>query len=350
MSVKSSFSNGADKFPVPDPALGCTLYAGRIPMALRKAFAGMAALAALAWPQGDPTVNITHGGRARSYILHVPASYRGTPVPLVLDFHGYTSNAAEQAYVSGFKARSDLAGFIVAWPEGIGSSWNAGAGCCGDALNGQVDDVGFAKAVVEKIKTTHAVDANRVYATGLSNGSGLTQRLAVQAGDVFAAAAGFALYLLVSPTPVRPIAMINFHGYGDQTVPYEGGPLGGAQKNLATWAQADGCTGAAKETVLSGRNKVQTYANCKDGVEVTLVSAEGPHLIYLNTARLDLTAMAWDFLARFSLKGPLALAPKQARGRERAGARILIGGVPWVEIGDGRTLSIDGRDLRIRLR
>ena len=314
-------------------------------MTLRYACALAAALASTTWPQTDPTVTLTHGGRERSYILHVPGSYRGTPVPLVLDFHGYTSKASEQAQVSGFKSRSDLAGFIVAWPEGIASSWNAGVGCCGEALNGQVDDEGFARSVVEKIKTTHAIDANRVYATGLSNGSALTQRLAVQAGDVFAAAAGFSLYLLVAPTPVRPIPMINFHGYADQTVPYEGGPLGGAQKNFSTWAQADGCTGAVKLTVLSGRNKCETYATCKDGAEVTLCSVEGPHLIYYNTASLNLTAMAWDFLSRFTLRGPLLVSPRRKPESARAGARLLMGAMPLVEIRNGRLLSLDGRFL-----
>src|SRR3972149_4453701 len=69
---------------------------------------------------GDQERTLEVGGVARAYRVHVPAGYDGTtPVPLVLDFHGLTSNAAQQAALSGFVKLSETAGFIVAHPAGL---------------------------------------------------------------------------------------------------------------------------------------------------------------------------------------------------------------------------------------
>jgi len=75
---------------------------------------------------GETTMSIRIGGRTRTFLLHVPPSYTGvSSVPLVLDLHGLGSNSDQQAGLSGFRRKSDEAGFIVAWPQGVGNSWNA---------------------------------------------------------------------------------------------------------------------------------------------------------------------------------------------------------------------------------
>ncbi|MBD3322871.1 MAG: hypothetical protein GF350_17360 [Chitinivibrionales bacterium] len=249
----------------------------------------------------DETVAIRHGGTDRSYLIHVPPGYDiSSRVPLVLDFHGWTSNPSSQALISGFRGKSDEEGFIVAWPEGLGSSWNAG-GCCPPSSTDGTDDVGFVRAVVEDICGTYSIDSTRVYATGLSNGSAMTQRLANDAADIFAAAAGFAFYLLVDPNPSRPIAVINFHGYSDATVPYDGFISASAQGNFQTWADVNNCSGTPVDTVLTGTSKCETCVMCDEDVEVTLCSIEGGHVIYMNDNTIDLTAIAWEFLSRFTL-------------------------------------------------
>ena len=74
---------------------------------------------------------LSFGGRDRSYRLHRPAPGGGHgPVPLVVVLHGgYGSGGqAEQAY--GWDALADRHCFLVAYPDGVGRSWNAGW-CCG---------------------------------------------------------------------------------------------------------------------------------------------------------------------------------------------------------------------------
>ena len=66
----------------------------------------------MAFSQQTITASITHGGLQRDYILYVPANYTGTTaVPLLFNFHGYTSNATEQMWYGAFRAIADTAGF-----------------------------------------------------------------------------------------------------------------------------------------------------------------------------------------------------------------------------------------------
>src|SRR4029453_13636739 len=103
---------------------------------------------------------------------------------MVGDIHGFTTNAAQQEGISGMRTVSDREGFVVVYPDGWRNAWNANI-CCG---NGEIDDVGFIRAVVAAVSAETNVDASRVYATGLSNGGAMSQRLARDAANLFAPA------------------------------------------------------------------------------------------------------------------------------------------------------------------
>ena len=65
------------------------------------------------------TINrsIMHNGIQRDYILYIPAIYNGnTNVPLVLNFHGYGSNANEQMNYGDFRDIADTEGFLLVHP------------------------------------------------------------------------------------------------------------------------------------------------------------------------------------------------------------------------------------------
>jgi len=102
---------------------------------------------------GQQTINasITHGGLQRDYILYVPASYSSaTAVPLVFNFHGYTSNANDQMWYGDFRAISDTAGFIIVHPMGTidntgATHWNVGWG------GSTVDDIDFTEALMDDL-------------------------------------------------------------------------------------------------------------------------------------------------------------------------------------------------------
>lgn len=253
---------------------------------------------------GRTTERLENAGVMRNYILYVPDSYTGDkPVPLVVYFHPLLTNAATAEGSSGFVELARKEGFIVAFPDAQESAaWNVGP-CCTQSRD--VDDVGFARAVVAQVQSKYCVDAKRVYAAGFSMGGGMSHYVACEAADVFAAAAPGAFDLLAENTcaPARPITVISFRSQSDTIVPYAGGekqnaPNGfvgkhtflGAVGTFERWAEIDGCT---DEPVDEGGG-CQTHKQCSEGVEVTLCTVPGGHT-WPDPDR------AWQTLSRFSL-------------------------------------------------
>ena len=245
---------------------------------------------------GDYTLTLTWDALPRLYMVHVPASYTGsTSVPLLLDLHGGATLAEIQRSTSGQLAQSDKRGFIAVWPQGLDGSWNAN-GCCLLAYHLNVDDVGFLKAVIATLKGRANINANKVYVTGLSNGGGMTHRMACDAADVVTAVAPMSNPLQIEQChPSRPITVVTFAGTSDNQVPYAGGivngvtlpinypnvtigfPLGwqGARASLAAWKNIDGCSDALNLTPLAGGSTDETYLSCNGGVKTGLVSISG---------------------------------------------------------------------------
>ena len=246
---------------------------------------------------GETTMTIRIGGRNRTFLLHVPPSYTGaSSVPLVLDLHGLGSNSGQQAGLSGFRGKSDEAGFIVAWPQGVGNSWNA-FGCCGTADFFNIDDPAFLRAVVARISQLGNINRSRVYITGLSNGGFMTHRMACVAADIFAAAAPVSAPLNTSTAtcrPTRPITVVAFHGLNDGIVPYGGGTFQSAQNSLTTWSSIDGCVGGRTVLDLPGPAMCETFETCNGGAEAGLCSLNSTHIAYNTQTDINIANFVWD--------------------------------------------------------
>ena len=242
---------------------------------------------AAAWADLAPGLHtglvLQHQGIARTYDVLIPASYDGsTLVPLLIELHPSTETTAFQRSVSGFGAVAESNGFVVVWPQAIGSwkSWNAGS-FCGEPM---VDDVGFIRALVATIRAENRIDPSRIYVTGVSCGGAMTHRLACQASDLFAAAAPFnSPGPLLACAPSRPIPILLTHSRPDTWVPYDGGYLGGcptcgpipsAGEQLEAWRDRNSCTGPSPDvTEHPGTSSVcELYTNCGDGTQAGLCS------------------------------------------------------------------------------
>ena len=175
------------------------------------------------------TINgsIIHDGIEREYILYIPANYSGAEsVPLVMNFHGYGSNAYEQMFYGDFRPIADTAGFLVVHPQGtlhLGKQhWNVG----GWTIGSTVDDVGFTGALIDSLSVEYNIDFTRVYATGMSNGGFMSFLLACQLGHRIAAIAPVAgsmtpeTYNNCDPSHSTPVLQI--HGTTDPVVSYSG--------------------------------------------------------------------------------------------------------------------------------
>ena len=236
---------------------------------------------------GDTVRSISVNGAARTYLLHVPDTYTAeAPVPLLVDFHLIGGDGESERAASPYPEVTDSEGVIAAFPSGLsgpsGSAWNIGP-CCVDGA----EDVAFTRAMIADIEGIACIDAARVYAVGISMGGGMVNLLACEATDLFAAVApaGFDLIeeTVSDCTPSRPIAVVSFRGTDDPLVPYEGGystvvpdhPITflGAQKTFAAWAEINSCSGEPSEN--SAGCQAYSGAQCTDGVEVVLCTAQG---------------------------------------------------------------------------
>jgi polyhydroxybutyrate depolymerase len=218
----------------------------------------------------------------------------------VLDFHGLTSNAGQQVALSGWGAKADQQGFIVAYPNGLDASWNAGSLCCGTSLANGVDDEGFARAVVARMRADACVDAKRVYVTGLSNGGAMAHYLACRAADLFAASAPVSMGNGTMPCqPARPISVIMFRGTSDPLVPYDGGLFPSAQADFTQWTTLDACGGTTETT----HGLCQRAETCSAGVEVTLCTIDSGHVLYADAATQGARVpdVAWEAFQRQTL-------------------------------------------------
>jgi polyhydroxybutyrate depolymerase len=201
----------------------------------------------------------------------VPANYQaGTAVALILNFHGYGSNSQQEENLTGMSAKADREGFIVVYPDGIEATWHTGLVAQGDA------DRQFVRDLVAHLQSLYTIDPKRIYATGISNGGGMTNRLACSVSDLIAAIApdAGAYNFWENCSPSRPVPVLAFHGLDDNVVPYAGlnpesitPPI---EKWAAAWATRNGCSPSPAVTTPVETVTLRTWMNCQDNANVIL--------------------------------------------------------------------------------
>lgn len=195
-------------------------------------------LASAVWAQRPGATGVVHElefqSVKRSYRLHVPKQVKdgSTPAPLIFVLHGGGSTA-EITSRAKWTPLADEEGFVVVYPDGINKHWNDGRNATKHAeQDAKTDDVGFILATLDDVAKRHPIDRSRIYVTGLSNGGFMSQRLAIEATEHFAAAA-IVIATLPTPydngerpfTPAAPISILMMNGTKDTFAPYNGGKL-----------------------------------------------------------------------------------------------------------------------------
>jgi len=273
---------------------------------------------------GQQTINETmlHDGITRSYTIYVPASYTpGTPAPMVLNFHGYTSSAFEQLYYGDFRAIADTAGFLLVVPNGTldatGTTyWNSGWG-------GTVDDIGFTSALIDEIASTYSVNLNRVYSTGMSNGGFMSYTLACSLSDRIAAIASVTGSMNVGQdqtcNATHPTPVMEIHGTADLTVPYDGQTFMEAIPNvLSYWVNFNNCNATPVVTDVPNTNLTDgctavhyKYSGGTNGVDVEHYKIiDGGHtwpgsIFTIGVTNNDFIASKkiWQFFLQYDING-----------------------------------------------
>jgi polyhydroxybutyrate depolymerase len=284
---------------------------------------------ALLGPNDLPTAgthrfSMMHGGKERTFYLHIPDSYQlGTPMPVVMIFHGAGGDGLLMMLLSRFNDKAEKEGFIAVYPEGqavgglVGDGvrvWDAGN--CGPAQD--LGDVGFIKELIARLPEWVSIDPDRIYLAGISVGGMFAQRLACQLPDRIAAVASIAGGLSLEfddCNPGQPIPVLHFHALDDPVVPFVGGP--GTMEGewschkhpvpdiMSYWAEVSGLTAGFVEVYSHG--EAICYAAFADPPlpdnEVGLCTTEtGGHSWpgsppYLGNSSQDINAtkIMWDF-------------------------------------------------------
>jgi polyhydroxybutyrate depolymerase len=292
------------------------------------------------------TRSIKVGTLDRRSLVYIPRGYDAArPTPVVVVFHGGGGNPESMVAFSGLNDRADEAGFIVAYPYGTGRLPNRlltfnGGNCCGYAMDNNIDDVGFTRATLDDLASVANVDANRVYATGMSNGGIMAYRVASELADRFAAIAPVGGPMGTQTcNPSRPVAVMHFHGTADAQAPFNGGQGKGnaltnvrpvflsVQHSLAQWIKANGCAQAPEvvqlpDAAADGMTVTRkTWGGGKDGAEVVLIEITGgghtwpgrePPLEMLGASTKDISAndLMWEFFKQHARKPENATAAK----------------------------------------
>ena len=121
---------------------------------------------------GLSSQTLPHNGLTREYELYVPESYNSsTPVPLMINMHGYGGSSSGQLYTSDMRSLADANNFILVYLQGAlldgDPHWNTAP--LGGDNKSDVDDIGFFNALLDELSANYALDTSRVYATGYSN-------------------------------------------------------------------------------------------------------------------------------------------------------------------------------------
>ena len=272
------------------------------------------------------TINgtIVHDGIVRSYRLYVPSIYSGNmAVPLLFNFHGYSSNSNEQMNYGNFRNIADTANFLVVHPQGTldnnnTTHFNVGWG------GSSVDDVGFTEALIDSLSVDYSIDQNRIYAVGMSNGGFMSFRLACDLSAKIAAVGSvtgsMTPFTLQNCNASHPMPMIQIHGTTDPTVPYNGaaGWASSITNVLNHWATFNNCSPVPTivnmpNTSASDGSTVEKYTyengdNCSQVIHFKVINGQHtwPGSVYnLAGTNYDINASEeiWNFLSKYDIFG-----------------------------------------------
>ena len=134
----------------------------------------------------------TYAGISHACILDLPV--QPEHAPLILMLHGYSHTAESFRSELHFEQPANQRGYAVAYVTGApdpndatsGNGWNSGIGAEGNP------DTAFLCALANDLQETYALNSDRIYAVGFSNGAFMTHRLAMEAQDTFSAVVSIA--------------------------------------------------------------------------------------------------------------------------------------------------------------
>jgi polyhydroxybutyrate depolymerase len=231
---------------------------------------------------GTTTEMLDVAGAPRQYRLAVPSEPTGKrPLPLILNFHGARSNDVAQAVVSQLEEKGPARGFVVITPLSNLGEWSKPEFKFFEPNDA---NLAFPRALIDAAAANLCIDKRRVYATGLSDGAGMSAYLGCKLSRQLAAIAPVAGVNLAEPCPHgKPMSVIAFHGTADASVAYGGGAVPGrpamdvpsVETAVQAWAQRAGCRTKPASQAIGTEVQRITYRGCDRANAVVLYSVTG---------------------------------------------------------------------------
>ena len=265
---------------------------------------------------GTVEATLPFGGLDRRYQLTIPTRYDGrAPTPLVINLHGFGGTGQAQNADTDMPALAGQRGYVVVAPDGgplrvplnlvpgaqsarqyegqpfwnifapgpvdFGPPHGQNLGIDSSAVG--ADDVGFITQLLDTLSSQLCLDANRVYAAGMSNGAGMATTLGCELGDRLAAIAPVSGVNLTGKCPgSAPISVLAIHGAADDTVPYGGNGLLGyhfgnpsVPERMAQWVRRDRCDPRPAASHPDSGLTVLRWHRCAAGAQIQLWTIAG---------------------------------------------------------------------------
>ena len=270
---------------------------------------------------------LSHDGRERPYLLHVPPNVSGERAPLLLELHGRGIDPTMFDRWTGFATLADEASFMLAMPSAVGEVWNDGR-WHGTQWESP-DDVGYLLALIDDVGARLPIDRRRIYVVGMSNGATMAGRLACEHAERIAAVAQVAgtaaMDVAAGCRPIMPVPILQVHGTADRYAPYGGGRASGLGARLFIRQRAGPCVGVDEwarlwvdtnraddgphSTMLPPDTTVRRWRGDSSASDVAFFRVDGcghtwpgnrtwvPPLFGRTSRTFDATRVIWDFLA-----------------------------------------------------
>jgi len=269
-------------------------------------------------------------GATRMHKVYLPANFSDNS-PLVLNLHGYTSNAFQQVFYTNMNAVAEENDFVVVFPDGTTDQygitfWNS------EILGESVNDLGYLEALIDSMILNYNIDPNRVYMCGMSNGGFMSYYSACELSDRIAAIASVTgtmnNAILDNCNPERAVPVLEIHGTADGTVPYNGASSTGSFQTMMPieevvdfWVNHNNCTLESElelEDISTSDMSTVTHFKYTGGDNGSSVEHyrinEGGHtwpgsIIPLPSTNHDIIAseVIWDFFKQYTLNGMLTV-------------------------------------------
>lgn len=259
-------------------------------------------------------------GLERVYRLHLPPNYSAEDnLPLVMNFHGYGSNAIQQELYTGLFLLANTENFVVCHPEGTLDSQGNQFFNVGFSPGETVDDVSFASTLIDNLVENYGLDATRVYSCGMSNGGYMSYKLACEAGEKIAAicsVTGSMMLAELEACQPSPIPVMQMHGTADATVLYEGNEYTSSIEDLVNyWVNVNACDPTPEITAIEDINtednttaELYKYTDYVYGYDVHFYKIEGGGHTWPNSSinfgitnrDFNSNQVMWDFFKQYT--------------------------------------------------